>query len=62
MLKEWLGDRLCRKYELQLLTRRIRLWDVPETCGGTQHMQGGFTLQAFELTAWYPGSAMKMTC
>ncbi|MPM85143.1 hypothetical protein SDC9_132220 [bioreactor metagenome] len=31
MLKEWREDRLCRKYELQLLTRRIRLWDVPES-------------------------------
>lgn len=31
MLRKRREDRLCRKYELQLLTRRIRLWDVPES-------------------------------
>lgn len=29
-LDGWLEEKLCQKYELQLLTRKIRLWDVPE--------------------------------
>jgi hypothetical protein len=31
MLRKWREDRQYRKYENQLITRRIRLWDVPES-------------------------------
>lgn len=31
MLKEWYKDRQCRKYEDQLLTRKIGMWEVPES-------------------------------
>lgn len=31
MLREWREGRQCRTYEDQLLIRRIRLWDVPES-------------------------------
>lgn len=27
----WREEKLCQKYELRLLTRQIRMWDVPES-------------------------------
>ena len=31
MLREWLEEQRYQKYELQLLTRKIGMWDVPES-------------------------------
>ena len=47
MLREWRKEQRYQKYELQLLTRKIGMWDVPESLRRDPEWARGIYIMGF---------------